>query len=811
MCVYTTRSHKDFCIHIVRVHKHDPRFIIHCQIGQCAFSTKVWNSYKQHISKRHRNDLLNDLVNDHDDDNGIIVHDFGGDIVNVNNMELDNTQVLNASYLLSLESCHNITQSAINLIAHNTSELISKHLEVYRNKLKNEIQTKGHAEIENILKEEAALSCFDELKSEHKRRTFYKTHFNMVSPQSIELGYHLKKSQGGIKRIRDYGYFIPFEDLITILYCLPEVQFWFQNNHKTHDTLMRDICDGCYIKENPLFRRNPNALQIILYNDDIEIVNPLGTHVKKHKVTLFYVAFANIPPEYRSKLQSIFLVAVAKSRYIRKHGVSKLLKNFIQTVSRLVSGGFEIQVNGRAHNIEGALVMAPADTPAANSLGGFKEGVGFAYKKCRTCLISNNELSRQFRDTHFIERTNVNYDQSCRTLEGEMTRETKSYWSKMFGINSRSCLNSLDNFDIIQCLTHDPMHVLLEGLLPYEMSLLLTHCIDMKKYFSLNWLNSQIDSYPYSLATSCSKPEPIQRKHYFVDAHVKQTASGMLSLISFLPFIMARKVERGDKKWLTFLKLIQITFVCHNPYAAQETVEDLRNLVESHHLNFRREYPKASVPPKMHFLVHMAKQIQRFGPGRFQSCMRFEAKHAFFKNKKWRCFKNLPLSLAIFHQKWLCGQMITPLGTYSGNFLYAGDEVKEGDNVIIEEMQELHKLCVKERFPNSESVYVTKQVKIHGCVYREGVIVVSSCDYFNPSFVRIIEIVIKDQDKFFLVQKSQIVDVNLHLISYEIEFENSFQLVSYRDLVIKLPLDMHLLNGKLFVMNKYALLTLDLP
>ena len=50
MCVYVTRYHKDFCIHIVRVHKNDPRFIVYCQIGQCAFSTKVWNSYKQHIS-----------------------------------------------------------------------------------------------------------------------------------------------------------------------------------------------------------------------------------------------------------------------------------------------------------------------------------------------------------------------------------------------------------------------------------------------------------------------------------------------------------------------------------------------------------------------------------------------------------------------------------------------------------------------------------------------------------------------------------------------------------------------------------------
>lgn len=48
--------------------------------------------------------------------------------------------------------------------------------------------------------------------------------------------------------------------------------------------------------------------------------------------------------------------------------------------------------------VEGAVVMAPADTPAANSLGGFKEGVGFAYINCRTCLVSNEEMVKIFRD-----------------------------------------------------------------------------------------------------------------------------------------------------------------------------------------------------------------------------------------------------------------------------------------------------------------------------------------------------------------------------------------------------------------------------
>lgn len=52
-------------------------------------------------------------------------------------------------------------------------------------------------------------------------------------------------------------------------------------------------------------------------------------------------------------------------------------------------------------------------------------------------------------------------------------------------INGRSYLSRLVNFNIIECLTHDPMHVLLEGLIPYEMALSFHHCIDSKKYFTL--------------------------------------------------------------------------------------------------------------------------------------------------------------------------------------------------------------------------------------------------------------------------------------------------------------------------------------
>ena len=70
-------------------------------------------------------------------------------------------------------------------------------------------------------------------------------------------------------------------------------------------------------------------------------------------------------------------------------------------------GGLHIEANCTQYTVDGAVVMTPADTPAANSLGGyrFKEGVGFAYKKCRACLVSNEEIGKVLSDYNLSIRT----------------------------------------------------------------------------------------------------------------------------------------------------------------------------------------------------------------------------------------------------------------------------------------------------------------------------------------------------------------------------------------------------------------------
>ncbi|CAC5401624.1 unnamed protein product [Mytilus coruscus] len=108
---------------------------------------------------------------------------------------------------------------------------------------------------------------------------------------------------------------------------------------------MYDICDGEFIRNSPFFQQNPNAIQVILNADDVEIVNPLGSHIKKHKLTMFYFTKANIPPQYRSKLHVIQLLAIAKTNDLRVEKKVMKLTNFSIT-SGLVQDPMHVFLEG---------------------------------------------------------------------------------------------------------------------------------------------------------------------------------------------------------------------------------------------------------------------------------------------------------------------------------------------------------------------------------------------------------------------------------------------------------------------------------
>ena len=87
---------------------------------------------------------------------------------------------------------------------------------------------------------------------------------------------------------------------------------------ETHSEVLNDFCDGCLFKAHPLFSVHPNAL---LYYDELELVNPIGCFVKRHKIGCVMFSLGNVHPRFRSSLKAMYLVAVASVPIIEKYGI----------------------------------------------------------------------------------------------------------------------------------------------------------------------------------------------------------------------------------------------------------------------------------------------------------------------------------------------------------------------------------------------------------------------------------------------------------------------------------------------------------
>lgn len=156
--------------------------------------------------------------------------------------------------------------------------------------------------------------------------------------------------------------------------------------------------------------------------------------------------------------------------------------------------------------VKGSLIIAPADTPAAQFLGWFKEGVGFANKVCRTCNASQIDIKGKFIDREFRRRAPAEHVERLE-LMSDMSTNARRYWSKSWGINSKSVLLDINNIDLTECLMHDPMHILSDGLLPKELCLMLHDFVKVRKYFKLSFLNESLASFTFSYLEEKTNPK----------------------------------------------------------------------------------------------------------------------------------------------------------------------------------------------------------------------------------------------------------------------------------------------------------------
>ena len=132
----------------------------------------------------------------------------------------------------------------------------------------------------------------------------------------------------------------------------------------------------------------------------------------------------------------------------------------------------------------------------------------------------------QFRAEEFQARNLTDHLRICEMIEDpDNAPHVRDTLSTTYGVNGLSVMNRVANFDVCQCFPEDIMHILFEGVVPYETKRFLKVLIDDKRSLTLKELNHRMESFNYGYMHNKDKPTPIAREtlNALEDAKLKQS------------------------------------------------------------------------------------------------------------------------------------------------------------------------------------------------------------------------------------------------------------------------------------------------
>ena len=169
------------------------------------------------------------------------------------------------------------------------------------------------------------------------------------------------------------------------------------------------------------------------YYDELELCNPLGAHVKRHKLGIVFSSLGNIHPRYRSSYRTIYLALAAPTPVIEEHGLNTVLMPFVQDLNRRTTEGVTVTVKGSQRLFKGALLAFLGDNLAMNELGGFKRSFSMLFRYCRTCMLPRVDASSVYVASELKHRTMASHLHQCTLIEGAETL-LSTHYSTTYGI-----------------------------------------------------------------------------------------------------------------------------------------------------------------------------------------------------------------------------------------------------------------------------------------------------------------------------------------------------------------------------------------
>lgn len=446
----------------------------------------------------------------------------------------------------------NLKQSDTDMIFKLCGTLI-ENLRIFNTTLIEDDNGFSTAQVLQITADLARSRIF-KLKSAYQREQQIVSNQMYVAPKDTAIG-----TRWELKKIKKNGVMIKVPRLIQTVFQyvsilstietlfrssdFREMYFRYNNTEKNHvcqPGKYKYFCCGNSCKENELFRRHPNSLQLQIASDDFEICNPLASKANRHKVCAVYFTIQNLPQRFKSKLNNIYLICLCNSDDIKmKHtDFNNIWQLIVKEINHLETTGIFIDKN---ITLKGTISQLAFDNLGANVALGFVNSFSSNYY-CRHCELLKQDCRKMSTELFSKLRTRESYDEQIAIV----SESVKVKYDETKGVKCYCQLNDLKYFHLIDNPTADIMHDICEGTIPFILKRMFICCFDLK-LFGKDELNSMVQFYDYGFLNRRNIPSEINADK----RSLGQNATQSLCLFRNISFILYnyRQIPELEDFW----------------------------------------------------------------------------------------------------------------------------------------------------------------------------------------------------------------------------------------------------------------------
>lgn len=784
--------------------------MVACPFKNCNYRTNSYSAFNAHKSRKHGGDSdFGECVVLADNDSAPVVvaaeslgepaesHSAGSadtfDLNEVNSQcDTDTLRAqLNhnlASLFLKMQSILHVSDMASQEIVEHLTQIFSLSQPILKHDIREVLQSHDITVSETLLNEVvstvmdsnviiSATAKGKQLSSTKRRKTFIENNYPVVKPVQYLL-------QPGHTAVH-----VPILEMIQKIFNHTDILDKIKETKVAQNGHYVSHQDGLYFKENTFLSSDELKITLILYIDDLEIANPLGTSRKIHKICSVYWTLANLPSKYRSALHVIQLAALCKVADIQTFGYEKALGPLLRDLRTLEQDGVFIESIGKV--VQGTVMCVVSDNLAAHDLAGFSKSFRAEYF-CRFCTATQAQLqTHDVASGEFSLRTKDSHNSDVHAvMHGESQSQN--------GVQADCVLSQhLEHFHTVTGFPPDALHDLFEGIVPVELALCIGEMI-RRKYFTLEYLNERILSFPYQHTDKLDKPHKIPPT-FTVKKSIGGNAHENSTLLRLLPLIIGNAVPEEDEAWTVLMDLKEVVELSLCSEFTEESIQYLQSKIQDHKEMLKEAFPDFKLRPKHHYVEHYPDLVRRFGPLVHLWTMRFEGKHRFFKRvvHDTQNFKNVLKTLADRHQYMVAYHLS------ASGFFKPHQQTSNVSSVLVSMLPNVAKTYT-EQITASNVIYSTSKVCIDGTDYDVGMFLSVGQEGGLPNYCRIQQVLLVNSAVVFLCQEHTSHYIE-HLRSYEL-FPNNLTVHTPSELNDKTPLCAYNIDGRLLLTPKRFIL-----